>query len=155
MEIFVVIILIIGLMVWGIVSILQAQERARRLRALQLADIDNMTGIQFEHYVAQLLTHQGYKAQVTAGSRDFGVDVIAQKQAVKYAIQVKRQAKNVSRRAVSDAVTGKVHYGCTAAMVVTNVFFTSGAPELANSTGCRLVDRNELANWIVAFQQHR
>jgi restriction system protein len=153
MEIFVVI--IIGLIVWGIVSILQAQERERRLRALQLADIDNMTGIQFEHYVAKLLTHQGYKTQVTAGSRDFGVDVIAQKQAVKYAIQVKRQAKNVSRRAVSDTVTGKFHYGCTSAMVVTNVFFTAGAQELAKSTGCRLVDRKELTNWILAFQQHR
>lgn len=152
----IVVVIIIGLMVWGIVSsILQAQARKRRLRALQLADIDNMTGIQFEHYVAQLLTAQGYKTQVTTSSRDFGVDVIAQKQAVKYAIQVKRQTKNVSRRAVSDAVTGKFHYGCTAAMVVTNVFYTSGAQELAKSTGCRLVDRNELANWILAFQQHR
>jgi restriction system protein len=148
-------ILMIGLLIWGIVSIIQARVRERRLRALQLADIDNMTGIQFEHYVAKLLTHQGYKAQVTVASRDFGIDVIAQKQAVKYAIQVKRQVKNISRRAVSDAVAGKFHYNCTSAMVVTNVFFTSGAQELAKSTGCRLVDRDELAKWILAFQQHR
>jgi HJR/Mrr/RecB family endonuclease len=40
-------------------------------------------------------------------------------------------------------------------MVITNVFFTAGAQELAKSTGCRLVDRNELTNWILAFQQHR
>lgn len=128
-------------------------EQERRVRALQLSDVDNMTGHQFEHYVSKLLAHQGFTTQVTVASGDLGVDVLAHKATTKYAIQVKRQAQNVSRRAISDAVAGCIHYKCTNAMVVTNAYFTAGAQELANSTGCRLVDRNELTQWILSFQQ--
>lgn len=133
-------------------AILQTRERERRHRAIQLSDVDNMAGHQFEHYVAKLLSHQGFQTIVTVGSGDFGVDVIAQRGSTKFAVQVKRQANNVSRRAVSDSVTGKIHYKCNAAMVVTNAYYTAGAYELAKSTGCRLVDREELTNWILAFQ---
>jgi len=118
-----------------------------------LSDIDNMAGHQFEHYVAKLLAHQGFSTQVTVASGDLGVDVLASKAGTRYAIQVKRQGQNVSRRAVSDAVAGRIHYKCTNAMVVTNAFFTAGAQELAKSTSCRLVDRNELTQWILSFQQ--
>ena len=148
------IVFILVLSVGGIIaiSIYQAKETERKLRALRLSDIDNMTGIHFEHYVAKLLQHQGFSTRVTVGSGDFGVDVIAEKDLLKYAIQVKRQAKNVSRRAVSDSVAGKIHYRCNAAMVVTNAFYTAGAKELAKSTECRLVDRDELTKWILSFQ---
>ena len=77
-----------------------------------------------------------------------GVDVIASKGAEKYAIQVKRYSKPVSRTAVSDAVAGKAYHGCTAAMVVTNNYFTAGARALARSTNCQLVDRDTLTKWI-------
>ncbi len=128
-------------------------QEQRKIRALQLSDVDNMTGHQFEHYVAKLLKNQGFQATVTVGSGDLGVDVVAHKGPIKYAVQVKRQQQNVSRRAVSDAVAGKIHYKCTNSMVVTNAFYTAGAQELARTTACRLVDRNELTQWILSFQQ--
>jgi restriction system protein len=112
-----------------------------------------MDGIQFEHYVAKLLTYQGFHTEVTSGSGDLGVDIIATKSPQKYAIQVKRQYANVSRRAVSDAVGAKRHYGCNETMVITNSYFTAGAKILAESNSCRLVDRDELTDWIFAFQQ--
>ncbi|BCM90795.1 hypothetical protein IAD21_02657 [Abditibacteriota bacterium] len=145
--------LIVGLIVWF--AIYSHQEERRKLRALQLSDIDNMTGYQFEHYVAKLLTCQGFSTQVTVASGDLGIDVMASRGGTKYAIQVKRQTQNVSRRAVSDAVAGKIHYRCTDAMVVTNAFFTLGATELAKSTKCRLVDRTELTQWILSLQNDR
>ncbi|MCZ7583666.1 MAG: restriction endonuclease [Deltaproteobacteria bacterium] len=68
---------------------------------------------------------------------------------MKYAVQVKRYTgQKVSRRAVSDAVAGKAHYGCTHAMVVTNSTFTPGARLLAGSTGCELIDRYDLLQWM-------
>ena len=66
----------------------------------------------------------------------------------KYAVQVKRYSNAVSRTAVSDAVAGGAYYGCNAAMVVTNNYFTKGARALAQSTNCQLVDRKTLAKWI-------
>ncbi|MFO3798054.1 MAG: restriction endonuclease, partial [Anaerolineales bacterium] len=93
-------------------------KRRDLTRALQISDVDSMAGHHFEHYIAALLESQGFQAKVTRGSGDSGVDIVAKKSDVVYAIQCKRSASNVSRRAVSDAVAGIAHYGCTKAMVV-------------------------------------
>ncbi len=109
------------------------QEKARLKalelsdKALELSDIDNMDGFKFEHYVATILTHKGYETEVTPGSGDLGVDIVAKKDMLKFAVQVKRQSSPVSRRAVSDAVGGISHYECDYAMVVTSYYFTPGA----------------------------
>jgi HJR/Mrr/RecB family endonuclease len=129
--------------------------RTQQLRALHLADIDTMPGHTFEHYIAQIMEHQGYKTSVTKGSGDLGVDIIAQRDNVRYAVQCKRYDSNIPRTAISDAVAGKQHYGCTHAMVVTNQYFTSGAVELATSTQCIMVDRMTLASWVAQFQQQQ
>lgn len=125
------------------------EEEERRFRALELADVDNMSSGEFEQYVGKLMKRRGYKTRVIGKAGDMGVDVVAQNGAKKYAVQVKRYNQPVSRRAVSDAVAGKDHYGCNAAMVVTNNYFTKGAMDLARSTKCQLVDRDTLADWIV------
>ena len=38
-------------------------------------------------------------------------------------------------------------------MVVTNNYFTKGAKELAQSTACKLIDRDSLAQWILDYRQ--
>ena len=124
----------------------------RRLRALQLADVDQMTGIDFEHYVGALLTDQGFQVQLTMGSGDFGVDVIAEQGDEQWAVQCKRRKSPVSLKAVQEAVAGKDYYGCSAAMVVTNNYFTQSARALARSAGCKLINRDALADWILDFQ---
>ena len=126
--------------------------RARRFRALGMDEVDNMPGLLFEEYVAKLLEHQGYNTRVTPASGDLGVDIVAQKGNVRYAVQCKRHHGGVSRRAVSDAVAGKSYYECNEAMVVTNNYYTTGALELARSNHCILVDRNELAQWANSYR---
>ena len=155
---FIVIIVLILLALGGLggyLELKQEKEKERRLRALKLSDIDNMNGTEFERYVGRLLEHQGFKIKLMGGSGDLGVDIIAQKNNLKYSVQVKRHTNPVSRHAVSDAVAGKDHYGCNKAMVVTNNHFTEGAKELARSTGCELISRDILAEWILGFQNRR
>ncbi len=135
----------------------QWQENRReeaKLRALDLSDIDYMDGIEFELYIAKLLRHRGFSTRQTTASADLGVDIIAEKGGTRYAIQVKRQINPVSRRAVSDAVAGNIHYKCDIPMVITNNLFSKGAEELAKSTGCHLIDRDTLATWIIDFQRN-
>jgi restriction system protein len=128
-------------------------QREKQLRALRLADGDNMDPYDFERCGGRLLEQQGYGVRVMGKAGDLGVDIVAKTQGVKYAVQVKRYTKPVSQRAVSDAVAGKAHYGCNAAMVVTNSSFTEGAMTLARSTSCELIDRERLASWILSFRQ--
>lgn len=116
--------------------------------SLAYVDFDSMEGLEFEHFVAKLLTQRGFNAEVTKGSGDLGVDILATNYEGRFAIQVKRYDQPVSRRAVSDAVAGRDHYQCDFAMVVTNNRFTTDAKKLAGTTACRLVDRDELQGWI-------
>lgn len=120
---------------------------ALRRKDPRLEEIDAMDGLEFEAFTAELLERQGWRVEVTPGSNDLGVDLVAERRNERLAVQVKRQEAPVSRRAVSDAVAGCDHYGCTGAMVVTNSYFTRGAIALAESTGCELVDRDELREW--------
>src|SRR4051812_33528778 len=79
--------------------------------------VDQMTGGEFEQYVIHLLKHQGYDSRQVGRSGDGGVDLIAIKDGVRHSIQCKRHNKNISRRAVSDAVGGLRQYDCSRAMV--------------------------------------
>jgi len=126
--------------------------KTKKYRGLQIANIDVLDGIEFEHYLQKLLSSQGYKVKTTQASGDLGVDLVASKDSDKIAIQAKRYSNKVSRRAVSDAVAGMNHYGCNKAMVITNNYFSPGAITLAESTGCILIDRDTLAKWIIEFQ---
>jgi restriction system protein len=132
------------------------RQRMRRkaLRALQMAHIDTMTGEAFEEYVAELLRFQGYKTRMTPRSGDYGVDIVASKGGVKTAIQIKRYNKKLDQRPIREAVAGMAvrKYGCTRAMVVTNSTFTKAAMFLAAESGCELIDREKLGEWILAFQ---
>lgn len=150
-----IIICVLALIGYLVLKHVQWVEQERRIRALRVSDIDQMTGFQFELYVARLYQHRGYSTTVTKGSNDLGVDVIASRSGERLAIQVKRHSKKVSRRAVSDAVAGMRHYGCNGAAVVTNNYFGPGATALARSNGCQLIDRETLTNWIIAFQGHQ
>jgi restriction system protein len=127
-------------------------EREKKFKGIQIANIDSMTGIEFEQYLQKLLTNQGYSVNVTQASGDLGVDLIASRDGDKIAIQAKRYSTNVSRRAISDAVAGMYHYGCNKAMVITNSYFSPGAVTLAESTDCILINRDTLAEWVIEFQ---
>lgn len=127
-------------------------RRSEAYRALRLADVDNMSGEQFERYVNELLKAQGYKTKMTPARNDYGVDIVAERGGVSYAVQCKRYGENISRGAVSDAVAGKHYYNCSQSMVVTNRHFRRGALELAGASQCALIDRDTLAGWIQNFQ---
>lgn len=64
--------------------------RYRRKRRYPL-EIDLMEGHDFEYYCAELLRQQGFlEVEVTRGSGDYGIDILAEKDGVTYAIQCKR-----------------------------------------------------------------
>src|SRR5437868_13060831 len=80
--------LLIGLRVWS------DWKQTQQVRALKLDDVDMMPGRQFEHYVARLLEHQGFRTTVTKGSGDLGVDIIAHRDGQSYCVQCKRYNAN-------------------------------------------------------------
>jgi len=152
-SIFFLIILFLGggLYLW---LMYKQRMRQRAFRALQISQVDTMTGEEFEEYVAELLRSQGYKTRMTPRSGDYGVDIVASKNGIKTAVQIKRYGKKLDQKPIREAVTGMAvrQYGCTKAMVVTNSTFTKAAEFLASESNCELVDREKLGKWVLTFQ---
>lgn len=112
-------------------------------------EIDNMDGHAFEHWCAAALKANRFtNVSVTKGSGDQGVDVLAQKDGIKYAIQCKCYSRKLTNKPVQEVYTGKDYYGCEVGVVMTNSYFTSGAIDLAKSVGVELWDRTTIAKMM-------
>lgn len=118
-----------------------------------LSRIDKMEGHEFERFVASLLRKLNYqKVEVTPGSSDQGVDVLAEKDGVRYAIQCKCYSSDLGNTPIQEVNTGKVIYHCHVGVVVTNRYFTQGAQEAAKATGVLLWDRTKLEQLIAQVE---
>lgn len=121
----------------------------RDFSLITIDKIDNMEGIEFEKFIEKLLKDLKYKnVKRTPDSNDFGVDVIAEKNGVKYAIQCKNYTADIGNKAVQEAYSGKQYYNCHVGVVITNRFFTRQAKELAEKNDILLWDRNKLKSMI-------
>jgi restriction system protein len=114
-----------------------------------LLDIDTMDGHDFEYWCASLLEKLGYiDVEVTRGSGDQGVDVLAKKDGIRYAIQCKRYTSDLGNTPIQEVNAGKTIYHCHVGAVITNRYFTKGAKEAAEATGVLLWDRDWITNAI-------
>lgn len=127
-------------------SLLTKEEINKKLCTID--DVDLMGGYDFEIFVAEIFKKMGYKTTVTKASGDQGVDVIAEKNGIRYGIQAKRYSAVVSNSAVQEVVAGISFYKCDKAVVLTNNYFTNSAIELAKTNQVILWDRDMLKQKI-------
>lgn len=103
-----------------------------------------MSGTEFEDYVARIARSAGAPVIMTSITGDWGVDIIVGRRPNRLAIQCKRQARPVGSGAIQEVVAGAPMHDCAATMVVTNHEFTPAARKLAELHGCELVGGAEL-----------
>ena len=104
-----------------------------------------MEGHEFEQYCANLLEEHGFQeVEVTRGSGDYGVDVLAQREGVTYAFQCKRYDGPVGVHAIQEVYAGRDYYECMVGAVMTNQYFTAPAVEMAQKLKILLWDRDYL-----------
>ena len=97
---------------------------------------DYMTGSDFEVYCADLLRKNGFMdVSVTSASGDFGADIIATQNKIKYAIQCKCYSSDIGVDAVYQVTGGMKYYDANVGVVLTNRYFTRQAKELASKIG--------------------
>ena len=125
---------------------LYLRQRARRRRP---EDFDLMEGHEFEYYCAELLKKCGFQeVQVTRGSGDYGIDVLAEKDGITYAIQCKCYTAPVGVKAVQEAYAGRDYYDRMVGVVLTNQYFTQPAVEAARKLKILLWDRGYLEDLV-------
>ena len=118
-----------------------------------IAEVDKMEGLEFEHYLAKLFANLGYDTKVTNGSGDYGADLILLSNTKKIIVQAKRYKKRVGIKAVQEIASAKSHYNADECWVITNNFFTDPAKKLAKSNHVTLIDRTQLMNWMLEMKK--
>lgn len=125
------------LLLAGIFYVLRNLRRNRRMGTM-----DEMEGHDFEYFCADLLEKQGFtEVEVTRGSGDFGVDILAEKDGVTYAVQCKRYNGPVGVDAVLRTYAGRDYYDRMVGAVMTNQYFTTPAVSAAEKLRILLWDR--------------
>lgn len=128
-------------LILGIVLILRRRRRPD--------DMDLMEGHEFEYYCADLLRRAGFlEVEVTRGSGDYGVDILAELGGVTYAVQCKRYDGPVGVKAVQEAYAGRDYYDRMVGAVMTNQYFTRPAVEVARKLKILLWDRGYLESML-------
>ena len=118
-------------------------------RKYEIHSLDEIEGHEFEYYCAELLKKRGFiDVTVTKGSGDYGVDVLAEKEGVTYAIQCKAYTTPVGVKAVQEAYAGREFYDRMVGAVLTNQYFTKPAVEAAKKLKILLWDRGYLDSMI-------
>ena len=111
--------------------------------------IDQLSGFEFELLVQKLLIKSGYHdVKITQASGDYGIDILAEKEGVTYAIQCKRYNAPVGVKAVQEAYTGRDFYDRMVGCVLTNQYFTQPAVDAAQKLKILLWDRDYLEEMI-------
>lgn len=118
-------------------------------RRVPADSFEDMEGHEFEYYCAGLLEQRGFvEVEVTRGSGDYGIDILAEKEGVTYAIQCKRYTAPVGVKAVQEAYAGRDYYDRMVGVVMTNQYFTTPAVEAAKKLKILLWDGGYLESMI-------
>lgn len=139
----ILVVLIVSFIIGIAVALL---AKARRSKP---SEIDVMEGRDFEYYCAELLKKHGFlDVEVTKGSGDYGIDILAEKDGITYAIQCKCYATPVGVKAIQEAYAGRDYYDCMVGAVLTNQYFTTPAVEAAKKLKILLWDRGYLESMM-------
>lgn len=127
----------------------EIEAMRRRVDSVNASKIDELNGLEFEILCSSVLKNNGYEnVEITKGSGDQGIDVLATKDFIKYGFQCKCHSADIGNKAVQEAFAGKTYYDCHVAVVLTNRYFTPAAKELAAQTGVVLWDRDKLLSMM-------
>ena len=126
-----------------------AEHTSKLNRRLLRDNFENMTGRQFEGFVATLLKGLGFNEIAgTPVTGDQGADLVAKKNGKTLLVQAKRYDQAVGNHAVQEIVGALKFYNGDYGWVVTNSTFTSSAVSLAQKNGIRLIDGQALTSLV-------
>ena len=99
------------------------------------------------------MKNAGWDTIGTKGSGDQGIDVIAEIDNFRLAIQCKKYTNPVGNKAVQEAYSGGAFYEANACAVVAPIEYTPSAKELADSLGVHLFHHDDLADLAITTKE--
>jgi len=135
-SVFKIVAIIILIVIFAAITVWFFLRRRRYTDAFE-----DMDGHEFEYFCADLLEQRGFvEVEVTRGSGDYGIDILAEKDGVTYAVKCKRYTAPVGVKAIQEAYAGRDYYDRMVGAVMTNQYFTAPAVEAAKKLKILLWD---------------
>ena len=104
----------------------------------------SMSGWEFEKEIAKLYEHQGYRASITKGSGDGGIDIVLYKDGVKSVVQCKNHHKPIGPASVRDLYGAMAHERVKKGIFISSNGYTRGAKEFSMAKQISLLDINDV-----------
>jgi restriction system protein len=127
------------------------QDEAVRAGQRTLAEVDTMSGGEFEDFVVDLCRRDGCtEVRRVGGSHDDGADVLGHlPDGRSMVIQCKRYSpkSRIPSREIRDLLGARVHFKVDVAIFVTTTFFTGPSERTAVQNGVIAVHRDHLGLW--------
>lgn len=137
----------------------QKQRRTRTKLTddeIMSADIETLSGTDFERLMEFYYRDQGYSVERIGGSGDHEVDLILKgKEGYKIAVQCKRWKRSVGNDIVLRLKAGKQVHGCYDAWIITISHFTKTAQEAAERLNIRLINGVAVHDMINRWRKKR
>jgi restriction system protein len=129
---------------WALFRRARAKGRQKDLKNSGIFGVDQMSGREFELYLAALFRGLGYQVTHVGRQGDYGADLVIDNGRTRLAVQAKCWRRPVGINAVREAMGARAYYQCHGALVVTNSIFTHAARRQAIASGVDLWGRGEL-----------
>lgn len=111
-------------------------------------------GLDFEQKCGTRLQDLGFAIEFTKISGDFGCDIVAVKDGLRYALQCKGLNSPAGISSVQEAAAARSHYKADYAVVVSKGGYTKAAKDLADSAHVVLVVESGLQDMETLAQRH-
>ena len=138
----------------GLIQRFNTYYKTRKNKPIESGDVTDMSGIEFENHLAQLLKSNGFDSvSGTPKTGDQGADLIAKRNGKTIIIQAKRYEGAVGNKAVQEVVGAINFYNGDEGWVITNSSFTKSARELAKKSGVKLIDGTDMQQFSEAVKK--
>jgi restriction system protein len=137
---------------WALFRRSRAKRCQKELERSGIFDVDQMSGPEFERYLATLFSRLGYQVTHVGRQGDYGADLVIDDDRIRVAVQAKRWRGPVGINAVREAMGARAYYRCQGALVVTNSAFTHAARRQATASGVDLWGRGELLATMASLE---
>lgn len=116
--------------------------------SMKIEGLDELSGREFEEWVADLFRNLGFSVSVTPLAYDHGIDLICEKDKKLTGIQCKRYKGTVSAPEVQKFIGALQNAGIPRGYLVTTGVFSIGAERAATNTAVILCDKSEIQKLI-------
>jgi len=128
---------------------LEQRNRLKSTLSIDLSEIEQLSGIEFENLLLDKFIAIGFKVESTPKTGDFGADLIVENsEGTRIIVQCKRFKSKVNLKAVQEVVGAMGHYAGDYGVVITNNSFLNSAIKLAESHDIELWNGDKLVSFL-------